>query len=101
MTAQELVAEYPGLTVNQIKGYQPAPAGAAPAQTSACPLLTWVRDEGTLSIMRATAYVDVHLERVRDGKWAGSVSIGMRPGDELSIRMRLSADSPDYDQFSC
>lgn len=102
MTHEEIVTQHPSVALNQIIKYEAPTSENLPEDISNamyCASLTWVRDQGNIAIMRATAYINVRVDHVRNGKWNGAIFIAMAPND--TIELRQNRDGLNYDAFSC
>lgn len=102
MTNAEILTEHPSLTEKQIVKYEIATSESIPETISSllsCPSLVWVRDQGNVAIMKATSYVTVRIDHVRNGQYNGAVFVSMSPNDTIEIRQNL--DGQNYDGFSC
>jgi hypothetical protein len=62
-------------------------------QSQVCPQLTWVQDQGNLSVWRANVGVIVEVLVRRNGVVSGTVGHQMRPGDTLSFRINDGSNS--------
>ena len=102
MKNEEILVEHPSLTNEQIVKYEIATSKSIPESISSvlsCVSLVWVRDQGNVAIMKATSYVTVRVDHVRNGQWKGAVFVSMSPNDTIEIRQNL--DGLNYDAFSC
>jgi len=102
MTNEQILAEHPSLTLEQIVKFEEATSESIPEHISSllsCTYLVWVRDQGNIAIMRATSYVTIRVDHVRNGQWNGAIFINMKPNDTIEIRQNL--DGRNYDAFSC
>jgi hypothetical protein len=99
MTTEEILLEHPSLSKEQIVNFEAADDSGALPTAFSCSSLVWDHDQGNVAIMRATSYVTVRVDHVRNGKWNGAVFISMAPNDTLEIRQ--NNDGLNYDAFSC
>lgn len=73
---------------------------ASTATSAQCAKLTWVRDEGNVSIFKALQLVDVQVTLYRNGSVSSGTTVNMRPGDEIRFLMNINGASM-YHGFSC
>jgi hypothetical protein len=102
MTQEELLSDYSNFPKEKITRIEIASSSLGDSQLPSlfnCPYLIIDRHEGNFAIMRATAYVDVRVDHVRNGVFNGSVWVAMAPNDTLSLRH--NNDGLNYDGYSC
>jgi hypothetical protein len=102
MSRQELLSEFlthnPGFSEEQVK-VELASAGATLEQGLTCAALTWVRDEGRLSVWRATSFVDVTVISYKNHVYNGSITVPLNPGHE--IKFRINNGDGNHEGFYC
>jgi hypothetical protein len=99
MTKEEFLAEHTNLKENQIISIEQPTSEEAPEILAPCTNLRWVRDEGSFAIYEAIQNVTVRIDKVKNGRWNGAISVALTPPNTISFRMNL--DGLNYDSFSC
>jgi hypothetical protein len=98
-TAQAFLADHPELPEDQVIKSVSGASEGVPDSTLSCPHLSWLRDDGRLSVWKANAFVDVTVISYKNNVYNGSIVVPLNPGQ--LINFRINNGDGNHEGFYC